>query len=289
MPLPENDPPEPLDFTSSNNSPLQDPIGTHRPLPTSQGPALNPAAPSFLSRFNLNRDKSDKGESASDKEAKKAEKAERAAEKAAEKEAAKAEKAEKAEKKKRNKAKSKEKDRQPSPEQETSAPQTPRAETPATADTSPSESRKSRDQRSISTANDSTYGDLDRSVSESISGAGAGSSVGKESFMAKLTRKSSSTKFPFNKSGGLFSSSKRGSEGAFTPDAVDEDNDGPAPGAKADSMQGSPMIGSEKEREKGNKSALSWSSIKGKMAKKGDKTPSLSESFDSVDEGPEED
>ncbi|EON69648.1 hypothetical protein W97_08908 [Coniosporium apollinis CBS 100218] len=281
MPLPENDPHELSDLLHATSSPLQDPIGTHRPLPGSQTPSLNPAAPSFLSRFNLNRDKSDRSES-SDKEAKKAEKA--------------AEKAEKAEKKKREKAnKSREKDRQQaSSDDEPSAPQTPRAETPATADTSPSESRKSKDNRSISTANDSTYGDLDRTPSESLGSnvsmsAGVGS-AGKESFMQKLSRKSSSTKFPFNKSGGLFSSSKRGSEGGFAPDTPDDDNEGVI--SKADSsQQGSPMLGSEKgEGGRGNRSSgLSWSSFKGKMGKKGDKAPSLSESFDSVDEGVEED
>ncbi|KAJ9648240.1 hypothetical protein H2199_001093 [Coniosporium tulheliwenetii] len=263
MPLPENDPPELPDLLPPTSSPLQDPIGTHRPLPSSQTPSLNPAAPSFLSRFTLNRDKSDRSES-SDKEAKKAEKA--------------AEKAEKAEKKRREKeAKSKEKDRQLSSDDEPSAPQTPRAETPATADTSPSESRKSKDSRSISTANDSTYGDLDRTPSESLGSsvsmtAGAGT-AGKESFMQKLSRKSSST-----------------NEGGFALDAPDDENEGVT--SRADSsQQGSPMLGSEKgERERGNRSSgLSWSSFKGKMGKKGDKAPSLSESFDSVDEGVEED
>ncbi len=231
---------------------------------------MNPAAPSFLSRFNLNRDKSDKAES-SDKEARKAERA--------------AEKAEKAEKKKREKAKSKEKDRQPSLSSEPSAPQTPRAETPATAEVSPSESRKSKDNRSISTANDSTSGDLDHAPSDPLGGSSLSASAGKESFMQKLTRKSSSTKFPFN-TGGLFSSSsKQSNRDSFTPDTTDEDSE---VASKADVPQGSPMLGSEKG-EKGKGSGRSWGSFMGKMGKKGDKTPSLSESFDSVDEGVEDD
>jgi len=257
-----------LDFPSNSKSPTQAPIGTrpqssasHKPIPSQSSqlppmpptpPRLNPAAAAFTIPIIGKKTDEDK-----------AEKAKRAAEKAAEKEAKKAEKLEKKEEAKRRKAKDKLLTSDASIHSETRDA------------VSPQDHRMSRDTPSfISTADASESSpreSLERSVSHNPS-EHAGS-VGRESFMQKLTRKGSTTQFlTFGKKSALFSKSKP-SDTPGTPDEADEDGGFLGLGKSTDSVGNSPSIGTPKDKT----SALSWSSIK-KLGKK-DKTPSLHESI----------
>ncbi|OCL12244.1 hypothetical protein AOQ84DRAFT_312544 [Glonium stellatum] len=269
------------DFPATTRSPTQAPIGTRPqssaslippsvPMPPTPPKQLNPTAPNFKSIFV--RDK-------------KAEKAEKAAERAADKEAKKAEKSgeKKARSEKSDKSSRKEKDRGTASEIFTMD---------SAKDTSPLDPRRSRDNRSISTAAESTSSpreSLERFVSQTPSESQAPSSIGKESFMQKLSRKSSSGKFfpAFGKEKGSLFSKKTSEVG--TPDETDEDGTGSGSmlGKSVDSISGSPLLGAGIIKDNRG-SGLSWSSLK-RMGKRGDKTPSLHESIASEATGDEED
>ncbi|KZM28073.1 uncharacterized protein EKO05_0003772 [Ascochyta rabiei] len=268
-----------LDFPSNVRSPMQAPIGTrpqssashmpsrdHPPMPETPPTALNPAAATFT-MFQLGK-KSEED---------KAEKAKRAAEKAAEKEAKRAEKAEKKEKTKAEKSKGKDKEKQVAFE----------ASADGSHPTSPYEtlSRPSRDTPSIISTADvseaSPRESLERSVSQATSDQTG--SIGKESFMQKLTRKGSTSQFlSFGKKNPLFA--KKG-DVPSTPDEAEEDSGGffgLGKSTESISHHNSPSIGTPKDKS----SALSWGSIK-RMGRK-DKTPSLHESIASEATGDEE-
>ncbi|KAF2677781.1 hypothetical protein K458DRAFT_349576 [Lentithecium fluviatile CBS 122367] len=262
------------DFPSTTRSPTQAPIGT-RPQssasflpPTGQIPPtppkqLNPAAPQFKSIFTRED---------------KAEKAKKAAEKAAEKEAR------KAEKKEEKKAKA---DKPSRKGKEVALPSDTAVYDYGRDASSPVDPRASRDGRSISTADvsDASPRDsLERSISQTTTESqphGSFGSFGKESFMQKLSRKSSTSQFLQFGKGKSFLLSKKSSE-VVTPDETDEDAGG-IMGRSVDSPGQSPSLGTPKDKT----SALSWSSIK-RMGKRGDKTPSLHESVASEATGDED-
>ncbi|PSN67131.1 hypothetical protein BS50DRAFT_573876 [Corynespora cassiicola Philippines] len=249
------------DFASTTRSPTQAPIGTrpqssasHMPpqIPPTPPKQLNPAAPNFKSIF-IKKDKSEE------------DKATEKAKKAAEKEAKKAEKKE--EKKAKSSGKEKLLTSEPSIDLNKDA-------------NSPLDPRLSRDNQSLSTAD---YSDaspresLERSISQAIS-----DTHGKETFMQKLSRKSSSSQFlQFGKAkSSLFS--KKPTD-VVTPDELDEEHGGfLGVGKSTDSPGTSPSIGTPKDKS----SALSWGSIK-RMGRNRDKTPSLHESIASETTGDE--
>ncbi|KAF2493953.1 hypothetical protein BU16DRAFT_488794 [Lophium mytilinum] len=239
------------EFPNSSKSPTQAPIGTRPqssasmmppPVPPTPPKQLNPTAPNFKIK------EAKKAEKNVEKKAK----ADKAAEKAARK------------------------DKEKALALETAA-------VDSGKDTSsPMDPRRSRDNRSISTAPDESASSpresLERLVSQTPSESQAPSSVGRESFMTKLARKGSTTKFlhKFTNEKGLLSVKKAGEVG--TPDETDEDG-GSNHGAMAksvESVSSSPLLGSGSKDNRS--SALSWSSIK-RMGKRGDKTPSLHESI----------
>jgi hypothetical protein len=272
-----------LDFPSNARSPMQAPIGTrpqssasHMPprdvpaIPGTPPTALNPAAATFT-MFTLGK-KSEED---------KVEKAKRAAEKAAEKEAKRAEKAEKKEKTKAEKAEKatrKDKDKQVVFE----------ASADGSHPTSPHEffTRPSRDTPSIISTADASEASPRESLERSISQATSDhtGSIGKESFMQKLTRKGSTSQFlSFGKKNPLFATKK--SDVPSTPDEADEESGGffgLGRSTESISNHNSPSIGTPKDKS----SALSWGSIK-RMGRK-DKTPSLHESIASEATGEEE-
>jgi hypothetical protein len=275
-----------LDFPSNTRSPTQAPIGTrpqssasHMPIsgqlppvpPTP--PRLNPAAAAFS--IPLLGKKTDED---------KAEKAKKAAERAAEKEAKKAEKAEKKEEKeKKAKADKAEKAVRKGKEKQVDSNASITSESRDA--TSPHDPRMSRDTPSIISTADvseaSPRESLERSVSHTPSELTG--SIGKESFMQKLTRKGSTNQFlTLGMKGALFSRNKA-TDAPGTPDETNEDSGFLGLGRSTDSVGNSPSIGTPKDKT----SALSWSSIK-KLAKK-DKTPSLHESIASEATGDEED
>ncbi|RAR03446.1 fibronectin type iii [Stemphylium lycopersici] len=263
-----------LDFPSNTRSPTQAPIGTRPqssashmpaqpstsslpPIPPTPPKQLNPAAASF-SMFQLGKKtEEDKARRAAEKEAKKTEKAEK-----------------KEEKEKKAKDKTSRKDKH-----------TPSEAGDSREATSPHwDSRMSRDTPSISTADASETSpreSLERSVSHTASDAAG--SIGKESFMQKLTRKGSTNQFlTFGKKSALFSKSKAG-DVPGTPDEVEEEGSNGffGLGKSSESVGNSPSIGTSKDK------ASVWGSIK-RMGKK-DKTPSLHESIASEATGDEED
>jgi hypothetical protein len=230
------------------------------PMPSSSLTQLNPAAETFTMFTMGKKSEEDKAKKAAEKEARKAEKAERKEEK---EKRARADKAEKAARK--------DKDKQGFYDE---------AE-------SPQDSRASRDTPSIiSTAEVSEASpreSLERSVSQATSDHAG--SIGKESFMQKLSRKGSTSQFlTFGKKNPLFS--KKSSEVPSTPDEADEESGGFFGGLgrsmESISAHNSPSIGTPKDKTSG----LSWSSIK-RIGKK-DKTPSLHESITSEATGDEE-
>ncbi|KAF2197816.1 hypothetical protein GQ43DRAFT_402278 [Delitschia confertaspora ATCC 74209] len=269
------------DFPTTTGSPTQAPIGTRPQSSSSNMPPfgansatpqkqLNPAAPHFKSLFSREK------KSADDK-AKRA--AERAAEKAAEKEAKEAKKAEKSQEKKAKADKASRKDKEKGMYTELTANESGKEVS------SPIGSRWSRDNYSISTADESNASrreSLERSVSQTPSEALIhANSIGKETFMQKLSRKSSSSQFlPFGKGkAGLFS--KKTTSEVYASD-TDEDSN-VYMGRGAEIVTSSPLLGAPKDKA----SALSWSSIK-RMGKRGEKTPSLHESIASETTGDEE-
>ncbi|KAK3201892.1 hypothetical protein GRF29_164g998331 [Pseudopithomyces chartarum] len=254
------------DFPSYTRSPTQAPIGT-RPqssasymppmVPPTPPKQLNPDAPTF--NF-LTRDDMDG----------KARKAAEKAEKAAEKEA------KKAEKKEEKKAKAEKSSRKQPTAPELTGPE---------QSTSPVAARFSRDNYSLSTADiseSSPRQSLEHTASQTLSETNHSASLGKESFMQKLSRKSSSSQFLTFSKGQRSLFSKKSSEAATPTDEIDEDGNGLTV-RTTDSPGASPSIGTPKDRS----SALSWSSIK-RMGKRGDKTPSLHESIASETTGDED-
>jgi hypothetical protein len=278
-----------LDFPSTTKSPTQAPIGTrpqssasHKPIPSQSSqlpplpptpPRLNPAAAAFTIPLLGKKTEEEV-----------AEKARKAAEKAAEKEAKKAEKLEKKEEReKKAKAERAEKVARKGKEKQLASDASIHSDTRDA--TSPQDHRMSRDTPSfISTADASEASpreSLERIISHTPSDLTG--SLGKESFMQKLTRKGSTNQFlAFGKKSTLFSKSKT-NDAPGTPDEVDEDGGFLGLGRSTDSVGNSPSIGTPKDKT----SALSWSSIK-KLGKK-DKTPSLHESIASEATGDEED
>ncbi|KAL6708885.1 hypothetical protein ACN47E_002292 [Coniothyrium glycines] len=274
-----------LDFPSNTRSPTQAPIGTRPqssashmpgqpsisslpPIPPTPPKQLDPTAASFTTFELAKRTEEDRTE-----------KAKRAAEKAAEKEARKAEKAEKREEKEK-KARAEKAEKLARKEGRIAASDAGESREA----TSPHyDSRMSRDTPSISTADVSEASpreSLERSISHTASD-NAGS-IGKESFMQKLTRKGSTNQFlTFSKKNVLFSKSK-GSDVPGTPDEADESSGFLGLGRSTESVGNSPNIGTPKDKS----SVLSWGSIK-RIAKK-DKTPSLHESVTSEATGDEE-
>lgn len=141
------------------------------------------------------------------------------------------------------------------------------AEEPASAgeESSLSQPRRSRDAGSITTAGSvaESHDSLDHSMSGTISEATA-SSATRESFMQKITRKSSSSMFnvPWGKErGGLFS--KKAGEPS-TPDEGGEDGPGEGHIPKTgDNVTSTP------QQEKGSRSSLSWPNMRRKSKKGG--------------------
>ncbi|KAL8982716.1 MAG: hypothetical protein Q9205_002856 [Flavoplaca limonia] len=154
------------------------------------------------------------------------------------------------------------------------------AEEPASAgeESSVSQPRYSRDAGSITTAGSvaESYDSLDHSMSGTASEAAA-SSVTRESFMQKITRKSSSSMFnvPWGKErGGLFS--KRPGEPS-TPDEGGEDGSSEGHGAKTgENLSNTP------QQEKGSRSSLSWPNMRRKSKKGG---PPAEKGNEAADDG----
>ncbi|KAL8656743.1 MAG: hypothetical protein Q9226_002577 [Calogaya cf. arnoldii] len=141
------------------------------------------------------------------------------------------------------------------------------AEEPASAgeESSLSQPRRSRDAGSITTAGSvaESHDSLDHSMSGTTSEAAA-SSATRESFMQKITRKSSSSMFnvPWGKErGGLFS--KKAGE-PLTPDEGGED--GPSEGHMPKNGE---SVTSISQQEKGSRSSLSWPNMRRKSKKGG--------------------
>ncbi|KAK8162607.1 hypothetical protein IWX90DRAFT_248884 [Phyllosticta citrichinensis] len=292
-----------FDYPQDNRSPQQAPIGTRpqsQPQPAPSTPPsgkLNPAAPNFKSLWTRSADK------------------------------AKTEK-EKVDKKNKGKSKAKEPsfsgldgtDERPTSATDfaiatTSTLYPPTSSTGASdvfglkgGELSPTLTRKSRDShtgrdRSSTVASSvaetaslslstswSPRPSLDRTESRSESVAAAGTSVGKESWMSKLSRKSSSSKFSLpgtggssgEKKGGFFSRSEKKNSSSFE-DADDGDGastEPPTPALCGSSAASSPAVGVEQrgkdEKKADRSSGLSWSSFRKKR-----KTASLAESLQS--------
>jgi len=160
-------------------------------------------------------------------------------------------------------------------------------------------SRKSRDAHSITTADSSITGhsarnSLDRSVSYTPSEALTPSSLSgsvnnKESFMAKLTRKSSSGKFGLP----VFSRDKktRMQRGSL----IDEDEDALTHSLDSITATNNSSNSNNDDKRSGRGSTRSWSSMfgggkmgKGKDKDRGDKTPSVSEASAASETGGDE-
>lgn len=136
-------------------------------------------------------------------------------------------------------------------------------------DSSPTNSRLSRDAYSIATATSESHDSLDQSLSPSTSDI-ANSSTPKETLMQRITRKSSSSKFnvPWSKERGTSLFSKKGEPS--TPGEIDEDGSGDQLlGKSIDSAASTP------QHERGGRASLSWSRVMRK-AKKGEKEASES-------------
>jgi hypothetical protein len=266
------------DFPSTSRSPTQAPIGTRPqssashippagPIPPTPPKALNPAAPHFKSILSRG----------AKSEEDKVEKARKAAEKAAEKEAKKAEKREE------KKAKAERSDKAARKEKDKSLTQEPGAND-AGKDIYSLDPWRSRDARSISTADVSEASpreSLERTISLASSDAQA--SNGKETFMQKLSRKSSTSQFLQFSKGKSSIFSKKANDPS-TPNETEEGTTLNVALSVDSSAANSPSIGTPKDKS----SALSWSSIK-RMGKRGDKTPSLHESIASETTGDEDD
>lgn len=146
-------------------------------------------------------------------------------------------------------------------------------------ESSPSQPRLSRDAGSITTAGSTaeSHDSLEHSISGTASEAAA-SSATRESFMQKITRKSSSSKFnvPWAKErGGLFS--KKTGEPS-TPDELDEDMSAEGHPAKGDES-----VTSTPQQEKGSRTSLSWPNMRRKSRKGGPTIEKVAETVDDDD------
>jgi hypothetical protein len=173
---------------------------------------------------------------------------------------------------------------------------------------SPPNSRKSRDVHSLTTTESSlaesgrNSSDLARTPSYSNSDVPSPSLAGssKETFMQKITRKSSSGKFAlptFKREKSHLNPSSAAAAGATSvpliPSEQDEDDD---MSTSVGSLRESAQMGSAKgssseprESKEGNRSSRGWSSVL-KIGKKKGETPSVSEmSMATSEEGEEED
>ncbi|KAL8831077.1 MAG: hypothetical protein Q9170_005457 [Blastenia crenularia] len=135
---------------------------------------------------------------------------------------------------------------------------------PEADESSLSQPRLSKDAVSITTAGSAagSHESLDHSTSAGTSEA-AGSSGTRESFMQKITRKSSSSKFNIawgKERGGLFS--KKSGEPS-TPDGLEEDGSSEGHGKGGDSLTNTP------QQEKSSRSSLSWPNMRRKSKKGG--------------------
>lgn len=140
-------------------------------------------------------------------------------------------------------------------------------------ESSPPNSRLSRDAQSIATATSvaDSYESLDRSTSgtpsETVTPSGP-----KETLIQKITRKSSSSKFnvPWAKErSGLFSNKRAGEPS--TPDEINEDTWGEyQPGKNMDTLGST--LGSTLQQEKGSRATLSWPNIRRKSKRNGQAT-----------------
>ena len=150
---------------------------------------------------------------------------------------------------------------------------------------SPPDSRKSKDSRSVATAG--SIADSRESLERTTSRTPSDTTPSKETFMQKITRKSSSNKFnSWKEKGGLFS--RKGEPS--TPGEIDEDVSSDAQlGRSLESTSTTPS--GEKEKEKGSRSSLSWNFMrKYKKAEKSDLAASeVSESSEKASEAGDED
>ncbi len=132
-------------------------------------------------------------------------------------------------------------------------------------ESSPSQPRLSKDAGSITTAGSTaeSHDSLEHSISGTTSEAAA-SSATRESFMQKITRKSSSSKFnvPWGKErGGLFS---KKTEEPSKPDELDEDL-----GSEVHPARTGENVTSTLQQEKGSRTSLSWPNMRRKSKKGG--------------------
>lgn len=152
-------------------------------------------------------------------------------------------------------------------------------------DASPPESRRSKDSRSIATGG--SMADSRESLERTASGTPSDTTPCKETFIQKITRKSSSNKFnSWKEKGGLFS--RKGEPS--TPGEIDEDASSDAQLGR--SLESSCTIPSgEREKDKGNRSSLSWNFMrKSKRGEKSDLAASeVSESSERASETGDED
>jgi hypothetical protein len=164
-------------------------------------------------------------------------------------------------------------------------------------DASPPDSRKSKDSRSIATAG--SMADSRESLERTVSGTPSDTTPSKETFIQRITRKSSSNKFnSWKEKGGLFS--RKGEPS--TPGEIDEDLSGDGQlGRSLESTLSAPPGEREKEREKererekekekGSRSSLTWTFMrKSKRGEKSDLAASeVSESSERASENGDED
>jgi len=270
-----------VDLQPEISSPKQAPIGT-RPSSSrtdAEKPKLNPEAKSFKTIFSRSdrKEKVEKSESVSPEDTKESKKA----------------------KKSKAKDKSKTKDIEDAPKSK--APTTPDLRggggDEKTDSPSPESSRKSKDAaRSTSTAGGDTDGTIDYSLRDSSfemlgrqtshtlseATASASSNAPKESFMQKLSRKSSTSMFSLR-----FSKSKGGkevSEAYDTPEETDEEGQSGCGLSRSMDSREPALVHSEKEKtpreskEKERSGGFSFRSLT-RRDRKGEKTPSLHESL----------
>ena len=271
-----------LELQEESASSKQAPIGT-RPSssPTNQDkPKLNPEAKSFKTIFTRGKKEDiEKPDTATSEEVKEPKKSKKS--------------------KAKDKSKSKDKDKDASDK----PPATPELRVDDKESPSPDTSRKSKDAaRSVSTVggdNESTnenlresFEMLGRQISHPLSEGQttASSSTPKESFMQKLSRKSSASMFSIR-----FSKAKSGKEivetAHDTPEETDEEGQTSYVGlSRSMDLRDSPVPEKDKPRESKEKERTGFS-FRSLTRRKGEKTPSLHESVASTasDVGEDED
>ena len=155
-------------------------------------------------------------------------------------------------------------------------------------DASPPDSRKSKDGRFNATA---SLAESRESLERTMSGTPSDTTPAKETFIQKITRKSSSNKFnSWKDKGGLFS--RKGGEASAPTGEVADDVEGastgePQLGKRTESTSTTPN-GEKQEKDKGSRTSLSWSFMRGKPkrnAKDDLATSEVSESSERASEG----